>query len=98
MHYGPHYALTGITEKSDTSMVTQGWIVDKPCRVTVDTGACVTVARPGIAAGGPERQRNPAFMVQTVWGNPIHLERNSAKSHHGAAPAVYVGFRRRYHR
>jgi hypothetical protein len=40
----PHYGLTGGTEKADTSLVTQGWVGDKLCRVTVDTGAYVTVA------------------------------------------------------
>jgi hypothetical protein len=62
----PHYALTGVTEQTDTSLVTQGWVGDKPCRVTVDTGAYVTVARPDIAAGCPEREPNPGFTLQTV--------------------------------
>jgi hypothetical protein len=52
----PHQALTVITENADPSLVTQGWVGDKPCLVTVDTGAYVTVARPDIAAGWPERQ------------------------------------------
>jgi hypothetical protein len=34
--------------------------------VTVDTGAYVTVARPDIAAGWPERQPNPNFQLQTI--------------------------------
>jgi hypothetical protein len=32
--------------KIDPSLVTQGWTDNKPCLVTVDTGAYVTVARP----------------------------------------------------
>jgi hypothetical protein len=48
-------------EKADTSLLTQGWVSDKQCTVTVDTGAYVTVARPDIAAGWPERQPNPGF-------------------------------------
>jgi hypothetical protein len=32
------HALTAISENIDTSLVTQGWIDDKPCLVTVDTG------------------------------------------------------------
>jgi hypothetical protein len=59
----PHHALTGITEKADPSLVTQGWVGDKPCLVTVDTGAHVTVARPDIAAGWPERQPNQRFKL-----------------------------------
>jgi hypothetical protein len=34
--------MTAITENSDPSLVTQGWVGDKPCLVTVDTGAYVT--------------------------------------------------------
>jgi hypothetical protein len=36
--------------------------------VTVDTGAYVTVARPDIAAGYPERQPNQRYTLQTVSG------------------------------
>jgi hypothetical protein len=38
--------LTVIKENANPSLVTQGWVGDKPCLVTVDTGAYVTVARP----------------------------------------------------
>jgi hypothetical protein len=69
----PHYALTDITRKHDTSLFTQGWVGDKPCRVTVDTGAYVTVARPDIAAGWSEREPNPGFMLQTVSGESLPI-------------------------
>jgi hypothetical protein len=69
----PHYALIDITEKTDTSLVTQGWVGDKPCRVTVDTGAYVTGARPDIAAGWPERQPNPGSTLQTVSGGSLPI-------------------------
>jgi hypothetical protein len=58
-----HYALTGITIKADTGLVTQGWVGDKLCLVTVDTGAYVTLARPDIAARWPERQPNPGLAL-----------------------------------
>ncbi|XP_023716570.1 uncharacterized protein LOC111869344 [Cryptotermes secundus] len=64
----PHCALTDITQKANTSLVTQGWVGDKPCQVTVDTGAYVTVVRRDIAAGSPEKQPNPDFTQQTVSG------------------------------
>jgi hypothetical protein len=50
----PHHALT-VMEKADPSLVTQGWANDKSCLMTIDTGACVTVARPDIASGWPKR-------------------------------------------
>jgi hypothetical protein len=37
-----------ITESADPSLVTLGWVRDKPCLMTVDTGAYVTVARTDI--------------------------------------------------
>jgi hypothetical protein len=33
----PHHALRVITENADPSLVTQGWVGDKQCLVTVDT-------------------------------------------------------------
>jgi hypothetical protein len=46
---------------------------DKPCQVTVNTGAHVTVARPDIAAGWPERQPNPSLTLQTVSGEALSI-------------------------
>jgi hypothetical protein len=65
--------LTVITENADPSLVTQGWVGDKPCLVTVDTGAYVTVARPDIANGWPERQQNQLFTLQTVSGEKLPI-------------------------
>jgi hypothetical protein len=68
-----HYALTGITTKADTALVTQVWVGDKPCLVTVDTGVYVTVARPEIAAGWSEKQLNPSLALQTVSGEALPI-------------------------
>jgi hypothetical protein len=68
-----HYALTGITTKTDTGLVTQGWVGDKLCLVTVDTGAYVTVARSDIAAGWPEKQPNLGLVLQTVSGKALPI-------------------------
>jgi hypothetical protein len=69
----PCYALTVITEKAGPSLVTQGCVGDKPCLVTVGTGAYVTVARPDVAAGWPERQPNPSLTLQTVSGEALPI-------------------------
>jgi hypothetical protein len=69
----PRYALNVITEKAALSLVTQGWVGDKPCQVTVDTGAYVTVARPDITAGWPEMQPNPSLTLQTVSGEDLSI-------------------------
>jgi hypothetical protein len=60
-------------EKVDPSLVTQGCVGDKPCLVTVDTGAYVTVARPDIAAGRPERQPDQRFSLQTASGEALPI-------------------------
>lgn len=54
------HALTVITEKPDPSLV---------------TGPYVTVARPDIAAGWPEGQRNQRFKLQTVSGEALPIEK-----------------------
>jgi hypothetical protein len=69
----PHHALMVITENADPSLVAQGWVCDKPCLVTVDTRANVTVARPDIAAGWPERQPNQRFRLQTASGEALPI-------------------------
>jgi hypothetical protein len=71
----PHHALTAITENADTSLVNQSWVGDKPCLVTVGTGAYVTMARPDIVAGWPERQRNQRFTLQTVSGEALPIQK-----------------------
>jgi hypothetical protein len=53
----PHHAV--ITERAGHSLVIQGWAGDKPCLMTVDTGAYATVAR-------AERQPNQCYMLQMV--------------------------------
>jgi hypothetical protein len=85
-------------EKNDTSLVTQVWLRDRAYRVTVNTGEYVTEARPDIAAGWPEREANPGFTLQTVWGIATHFERNSAISKPGSPPGLDVCFRREYNR
>jgi hypothetical protein len=40
---------------TENSLIADGWIQERPCRVTIDTGASVTITRPDIFAGLPER-------------------------------------------
>jgi hypothetical protein len=68
-----HYWLSGSTERADATLVAQGWVSDKLCWFTVDTGAYVMVARQDIATGWPERQKNPGFMLQTVSGESLPI-------------------------
>ena len=47
-------------------MIAEGWIQGKPCQVTIDTGASVTIARPDIVAGKPERRPGRTYVLQTA--------------------------------
>jgi hypothetical protein len=69
----PHHALTVNKEYTDPSLFTQGSVGDKPWLVTVDTGAYVTVVRPDIAAGWPERQLRQRFKLQAVSGETLPI-------------------------
>jgi len=48
----------------------EGWIQGKPCRVTIDTGASVTFARPDMV-GQPERKPSKAYVLQMTFGETI---------------------------
>jgi hypothetical protein len=98
INYGPYQALTVITENVDPSLVTQGWVGGKPCHVTVDTGAYVTVARPDIAAGWPERQPNQRFTLQTVSGQALPVLKEVFLTDPRATPTQNLGVRRQYHK
>jgi hypothetical protein len=52
----PRYAVKMLDEWAKGSLIADGWVQEKPCRVTIDTGASATVARPDIVAGLPERE------------------------------------------
>jgi hypothetical protein len=58
--------LTETMEKTQMELRTVDVSLDKPCLVTVDTKVYITVARPDIADGWPERQPYQRFTLQTV--------------------------------
>jgi predicted aspartyl protease len=51
-------------------------ILGKPCLVTIDTGASVTIARPDMVAGELHRRPSRAYVLQTASGetNPVLKE------------------------
>jgi predicted aspartyl protease len=48
-----------------------GWIREKPCVVTVDTGASSTLVRPDVAEGLPERYPTKVTKLRTITGQRI---------------------------
>jgi predicted aspartyl protease len=60
-----------LAEWAKGSLTADGWIQERPCRVTIDTGASATVARPDIVAGLPERELSRPYVLQTASGETI---------------------------
>ncbi|XP_033608870.1 uncharacterized protein LOC117282612 [Cryptotermes secundus] len=64
----PTHYKTALCERVCSNLRAIGRIGDKPCFVTVDTGASVTFARPDIAAGLPERELTRRMYLRSVSG------------------------------
>jgi predicted aspartyl protease len=62
----PRFTVKVLAEWAKGRLTADGWIQEKPCRVTIDTGASATVAIPDIVAGLPERELSRPYMLQTA--------------------------------
>jgi hypothetical protein len=51
-----HFTFNIPALRRDDSLFTNGWIGDKPCHMTTDTGVSVKITRPDIAIGLPKRK------------------------------------------
>jgi hypothetical protein len=60
-----------LAEWAKGTLTADGWVQEKPCRVTIDTGASATVARSDIVAGLPERELSRPYVLQTASGETI---------------------------
>jgi predicted aspartyl protease len=67
----PRYAVKVLAEWAKGSLIADGWVQEKPYRVTIDTGASATVARPDIVAGLPERELSQPYVLQTASGETM---------------------------
>jgi hypothetical protein len=59
------------------SLIADAWIKERPCRLTIDTEASVTIARPDIVAGLPERKPNLSYDLSTASGETIPVMREA---------------------
>jgi hypothetical protein len=66
----PHYTLSMSTRKDDDRLNTKGWIADKACLMTVDTGASVMIGRPDITVGLLGRELTRPYILQMASGRP----------------------------
>jgi hypothetical protein len=65
--------LSVVTERTGNRLVAQGWVTDKPCSVTIDTRAVVTVVKPDIAAGLPETEPSTKCALQAASGETLPI-------------------------
>jgi hypothetical protein len=63
----PRFTVKVLAERAKDSLTADGWVQERPCRVTIDTGASATVARPDIVAGLPERELSRPYVLQTAY-------------------------------
>jgi predicted aspartyl protease len=69
----PRHNETPVWKVTHSNLKAMGWIGDKPCIMTVDTGASVTIARPDIVAGLPEREAPKNATLRTISGQPVPI-------------------------
>jgi hypothetical protein len=53
-----------LSKGRNDSLIAESWIQEKPCHVTIDTEASLTIARPDIVAGQPKRQPSRPYVLQ----------------------------------
>jgi hypothetical protein len=105
MEIPPETLPRKITEKplsmsekhGNDSLHAQGWIGDKPCLMTTDSGMSVTVAWPNITAGLPQRPTHAICPADGIIGDHPHLEESFRKTDFEAVPTDYLCVRRQYH-
>jgi hypothetical protein len=66
----PCYTLSVLTRKDDSPNA-EGWIGDKSCLVTIDSGASVAIAAPDISAGVPKRELTRLYVLEMVSGEML---------------------------
>jgi hypothetical protein len=75
----PHTTFNIITKRCDNSLCAQGWIGDKTCFATINTGASVNIARPDVATWCLKRNPSLRYMLETVSGDNSHPQGSLSK-------------------
>jgi hypothetical protein len=73
----PRYAVKMLDEWAKGSLIADGWVLERPCQVTIDTGASATVARPDVVAGLPERDLCQPYLLQTESGETMPVTKEA---------------------
>jgi hypothetical protein len=91
-----HHVLS--LRKGPTLAQSHGWIGDKPCLVTVDTGAYVIRQARHRRRMARKTAEPTLHTADGIWGSPPHFEVSFPDTDPGAAPTENLGIRRKYHK
>jgi hypothetical protein len=95
----PPHQHAVIIERTNPSLVTQGWVDDKPCSVTVNTEAYVTVAKHRHCLWMAQKTVKPMLQAaDCIWESPPHLEGSSPDTDPGTAPTENLVIHCQYHK
>jgi hypothetical protein len=86
----------GSLTRTEERLVTDGWMQERPCHVTIDAGAFVTVVRPEIVVGLPERRPGRQCILQVGLGQTIIVKEALVELTLGQRALKIWVFRRRY--
>ena len=73
----PQFTLNAPGQGPHDSLIAEGRIQGKTCRVNIDTGSSVTIARPDIFTGQPARKPSRDYVLQTASGETIPVLKES---------------------
>jgi hypothetical protein len=93
----PRFTLKVLAKWTEDSLIADGWIQKKPCRITIDTWESVTIVRPDIVAGLPERELSPVRLTNGIRRNDSGREVGALKSDPSTTQSEDLGVRRRFH-
>ncbi|XP_069674352.1 membrane-associated guanylate kinase, WW and PDZ domain-containing protein 1-like [Periplaneta americana] len=71
----PRLVLKPVDRRCDDGLIAEGRIRGRPCRVLVDTGAMLTIARPDVVRGLPGRAPLRQYELRTASGESLPIQR-----------------------
>lgn len=79
------------TDEEQQQCNTKGWIGNKSCLVTVNTRASMSIARPNITIGLPDRQQTWPYVLQMTSGETLLVLIDTVRAGPGMASCTDLG-------
>jgi hypothetical protein len=70
----PCFTFNVLAMRKKDGLIAKGWIGHKPCHVTIDIRASMTIAKPHIFAGLPKKKTSRQRYAHVIQGDPPCLE------------------------